>query len=241
MQCVAPPDADRASAADRTGDGDRTRGSRVAPPDADRASAADRTSDGDRASGARESPIEAGAAPIDAHPAGDAARPRRWLVRTLDHLLPGENPVGAVYGTITIGALLAAESSLRDTYPETVGAMVVALLVYWLAHSYAELLGKRIAAREHLTAAGLARALVRDWAIVRGAGAPLLALLIAWAVGAGQETGVTVALWTCVGSLLAFELVAGLRARARPAELLLELCIGAAMGFGVILLRVILH
>ncbi|HXB64696.1 MAG TPA: hypothetical protein VNV42_07465 [Solirubrobacteraceae bacterium] len=184
----------------------------------------------------------AGAAhPTDAHPAGAATRRRRWVVRTLDRLLPGENPAGAVYGTITVGALLAAESSLRDTYPETVGAMVVALLVYWLAHSYAELLGGRIAARERLTVAGLAQALVRDWAIVRGAGAPLLALLIAWAVGAGQETGVTVALWTCVASLLAFELVAGLRARARPAELLLELCVGAAMGFGVILLRVLLH
>ncbi len=172
---------------------------------------------------------------------GAAARAQRLVIRTLDRLLPGENPAGAVYGTITIGALLAAESSLRDTYPETIAAVAVALLVYWLAHSYAELLGQRLTADERLTASGLARALGRDWAIVRGAGAPLLALLVAWAVGANQETGVTVALWTCVASLLAFELLAGLRARAQPAELALELCIGAAMGLGVILLRVILH
>ncbi len=172
---------------------------------------------------------------------GAATRARRLAIRTLDRLLPGENPAGAVYGTITIGALLAAESSLRDTYPETVGAIVVALLVYWLAHSYAELLGQRLAAGERLTLSGLGRALGRDWAIVRGAGAPLVALLVAWAVGASQETGVTVALWTCVASLLAFELLAGLRTRAQPAELALELCIGAAMGLGVILLRVILH
>lgn len=177
----------------------------------------------------------------DADRASAAARRVHRLARALDRLLPGRNPAGAVYGTITIGALLAAESSLRDTYPETVGAMVVALLVYWLAHSYAELLGARIEAGERLTAAGLGRALGRDWAIVRGAGAPVLALLIAWLAGAGQGTGVTVALWTCVASLLAFELIAGLRARARPAELLLELCVGAAMGLGVILLRVILH
>jgi hypothetical protein len=159
----------------------------------------------------------------------------------LDRLLPGENPSGTVYGTLTIGALLAAESGLHDTYPETVGSVVVALLIYWLAHSYAELLGHRLAAGKHLTAARLGQALVRDWAIVRGAGAPLLALVIAWAVGAEQETGLTVALWTCVGSLLTFELLAGLRTRAQPAELALELCIGATMGFGVIALRVILH
>jgi hypothetical protein len=172
---------------------------------------------------------------------GAAAGARRLAIRTLDRLLPGENPAGTVYGTITIGALLAAESSLRDTYPETIGAVVVALLVYWLAHSYAELLGQRLTAHERLTLSGLGRALGRDWAIVRGAGAPVVALLVAWAVGASQETGVTVALWACVASLLAFELLAGLRARAGPAELTLELCIGAAMGLGVIALRVILH
>jgi hypothetical protein len=172
---------------------------------------------------------------------GTVARLRRSLLQTLDRLLPGENPAGTVYGTITVAALLAAESGLHDTYPETVGAVVVALLVYWLAHSYAELLGHRLASHTRLTASELGRALGRDWAIVRGAGAPLLALLIAWLVGASQETGATIGLWTCVASLLVFELLAGLRARAQPAELMLELSVGAAMGFGVVLLRVILH
>jgi hypothetical protein len=159
----------------------------------------------------------------------------------LDRVLPGANPSGSVYGTITIGALLAAETGLRDTYLETVGSVGVALVIYWLAHSYAELLGQRLSAHERLTAAGLGRALGRDWAIVRGAGLPLLALLAAWALGADQETGISIALWTCVASLLAFELLAGLRARAQPRELALELCIGGAMGLGVIVLRVILH
>jgi hypothetical protein len=172
-----------------------------------------------------------------------SVRPRalRLALRTLDRALPGANPAVAVYGTITIGALLAAESSLRDTYAETVGAVTLALLVYWLAHAYSELLGNRLAAGARLTPARLGYALVRDWALVRGAGAPLLALLLAWALGASQETGATVGLWTCVASLLAFELLAGLRARARPAELALELSVGLAMGLGVIALRVILH
>lgn len=172
---------------------------------------------------------------------GPVARVRRAAVRALDRLLPGENPTGTVYGTITVGALLAAESGLHDTYPETVGSVAVALAIYWLAHSYAELLGYRLAAHRRLTVRELGRALGRDWAIVRGAGAPLLALLAAWAAGASQETAVTVALWTCAASLVAFELLAGLRTRARPAELALELCVGATMGVGVIALRVILH
>jgi hypothetical protein len=172
---------------------------------------------------------------------GAVARARHAAIEALDWALPGKNPAGAVYGTLTIGALLAAESALHDTYPETVGSVAVALVTYWLAHSYAELLGRRLATHERLTVRGLGRALGRDWAIVRGAGAPLLALLVAWAVGASQETAVTAALWTCAVSLVAFELLAGLRARARPAELTLELCVGAAMGLGVVALRVILH
>jgi hypothetical protein len=169
------------------------------------------------------------------------AHARHAAVRVLDWALPGENPAGAVYGTLTIGALLAAESNLHDTFPETVGSVAAALAIYWLAHSYAELLGHRLTTHERLTARALGRALGRDWAIVRGAGAPLLALVVAWAVGASQETAVTAALWTCAVSLVAFELLAGLRARARRGELALELCVGAAMGLGVIALRVILH
>ncbi|HWX44188.1 MAG TPA: hypothetical protein VNY52_02580 [Solirubrobacteraceae bacterium] len=172
---------------------------------------------------------------------GRAARARRATTRMLDRLLPEGNPAGAVYGTITLGALLAAESGLHDTYLETVGSAVVTLVIYWLAHSYAELLGHRLTDRTHLTTRDLGRALARDRTIVQSASVPLLALLACWALGASQETAVTVALWACAACLLAFELLAGLRTRARPAELLLEGCVGAAMGLGVLALRVILH
>jgi hypothetical protein len=181
--------------------------------------------------------------PTPRDPAGAArgTRAQRAAKRALEWVLPGENPAGTVYGTITLGALLAAEDGLHDTYAETVGSVVLALLLYWLAHSYAELLGQRLATGGRLTARALGQALGRDWAIVRGTAAPLLALVASWAVGADQQTAVTVALWTCAASLVAFELLAGLRARARPGELALEVCVGAAMGLGVIALRAILH
>lgn len=161
--------------------------------------------------------------------------------RLLDWLAPDTNPGGVVYGTLTIAALLAAEGSLRETFPETLGSAAVVLALYWLAHSYADLLGHRLATGERLTASALWRALRHDWGIMRGGSLPLLALLVSWIASAGQETAVTVALWTSIGSLLAFELLAGARARARPAELLLEGCVGAVLGLGILALRVILH
>jgi hypothetical protein len=169
------------------------------------------------------------------------ARPTRRADRALDWLLPGSNPAGAVYGTLTVGALLAAESGLHDTYLETAGSVLLALVMYWFVHAYSDLLGQRLALRERLRAAELGRAFLRDWAIVRGAWGPLVVLSLCWIFGAGEQAAVTAALWTSVASLLALELLAGLRARARPAELLLEGSVGAALGLGVLALRAILH
>jgi hypothetical protein len=185
-----------------------------------------------------------GAADAEAEPAADRdpdSADRTPTERLLAWLLPDTNPAGTIYGLIAIGALLAAESGLHDTYPETVGSAMLALSLYWLAHAYADLLGQRLETRERLTAAALVQNLLHDWAIIRGGALPLFVLLACWAAGAGQETAITVDLWATAGSLLAYELLAGLRARARPAELLLEGCVGAAMGLGVLALRVILH
>ncbi|HXQ44883.1 MAG TPA: hypothetical protein VN816_09620 [Acidimicrobiales bacterium] len=55
---------------------------------------------------------------------------------------PEENPSGLVYGTIAVGAVLAAQSRRRDTFADTIGATVLILGLYWLAHSYAAVTGR---------------------------------------------------------------------------------------------------
>ena len=155
--------------------------------------------------------------------------------------MPAENPAGVVYGVIAIGALLAAESGRHESYVDTVGSALIAAALYWLAHAYATVLGRRLVTLERLTARALSRALIHDWAIIRGAAIPLLALLIAWAAGAAQETAVTTALWCAVVSVVAFELAAGIRSRATPGELALELGVGMAMGLAILALKVVLH
>lgn len=156
-------------------------------------------------------------------------------------LVPNENPAGAVYGIIVISALLAAESGQHDSYLDTVASAMIATALYWLAHAYAGLLGSRVSAGERLTPGALVRALGHDWTIVRGAGLPLAALAIGWATGATQRTGVTAALWTGIASLIAFELLAGVRARASPWELALDAGVGATLGAAIIALKIVLH
>jgi hypothetical protein len=82
---------------------------------------------------------------------------------------------------------------------------------------------------------------VHDWAIVRGAAIPLLALVIAWVAGASQESGVTAALRTAVVAVVVFELLAGVRAKSTPGELLLKGAVGVTMGIAILAVKGVLR
>jgi hypothetical protein len=165
----------------------------------------------------------------------------RLLERLAVVLVPGENPTGAVYGLLTTGALLAAESGLHEHYPDTLLSVLLAAVAYWLLHAYARVLGGRLAERRILALPALAAALRHDWAILRGAAIPLAVLVVAWAAGASQATGASAALWSAIAGLVLIELLAAVRVRAAPAELALELGVGLAMGFAVLGVKAILH
>jgi hypothetical protein len=166
---------------------------------------------------------------------------RKLVYRLASWIVPERNPAGAVYGLITVGALLAAESGLRETYPETVGSATIAVVLYWFAHSYADVLGLRLSEQRRLAWWELWHTFVQDWAIARGAAAPLVALLVAWVTRAGQSTAITAAVWTAAVSLIAFEVAAGIRSRAKPLELAIEVLVGATMGLALLALRALLH
>ncbi|MGA9876654.1 MAG: hypothetical protein WBQ21_12680 [Solirubrobacteraceae bacterium] len=177
----------------------------------------------------------------DAPPPTSPSEPRGLGERALRWVVPEQNPAAAVYGLVTIGALLAAESGLRDTYPETIGSVAIAALLYWFAHSYANVLGVRLSEQRSLSGKELWQAFIQDWAIVRGAGIPVLALLVAWAVGASQQAAVTAGVWTAVASLIGFESIASIRSRAKPIQMALEVSVGASMGLAILVLRALLH
>src|SRR5580693_6727675 len=102
---------------------------------------------------------------------------------------------GAIYGTITAGALLAAEFSRRESYGKTIAALVLALVLYWLAHAYAANADRRIREQKQLTAKDFGGDLLRELPILGGASIPLLAILIFGLAGASLGTAITAALW----------------------------------------------
>ncbi len=122
------------------------------------------------------------------------------------------NPAGLIYGTIAVAALLSAESPRRETYAATVGAVLITLLLYWLAHSYAEFTGDRVRASEPFTYRGLLRTATQELAVLFGAAVPLLAILICWVAQAALSTAVSAGVTTSVVMVIATEILIGLRA-----------------------------
>ena len=152
-----------------------------------------------------------------------------------------ENPAGLVYGTVTVAALLAAESARRETYASTVASVVITLILYWLAHAYAEYAGHRLEREERFTYVGLAGVAGHEFAVVLGATVPLLVLLGGWAFGLRLDAAALAAIWTAAGTVVLLELVIGVRAGVTGRELVKQTVFGAVLGLLVIALRVVLH
>ena len=98
-----------------------------------------------------------------------------------------------------------------------------------------------VAEQSPFSARELRKLLRHEFAVLKGGAVPVLALLIGWAAGASLDTAVTVTLWTCAGTVVAAELVAGLRASASPLALALQVAAGSSLGAAVILLKVVLR
>lgn len=151
------------------------------------------------------------------------------------------NPGGLVYGTILVAGLLAAEDAGRETYGETVGAVVLALVSYWIARSYAEFSGTRILNPEPFTLSGLSRVMMRELSMLVGAAVPLLVVLIWWASGGKLTSAVTAAVWTAAGTILTIEAIQGVRSGSSAAPRIAAIALGMILGALVLALRVLLQ
>jgi hypothetical protein len=151
------------------------------------------------------------------------------------------NTGGILYGTIMVGALLAAESARQQNYADTIGAVAVAIALYWLAHAYTGYTERRVERREPLTFGGLVQTLTEELTIVGGALVPLVALLICWAVGASLPTAVNADVYICAAIIVLVETGAAIRAELSGRELVAQISFGAFFGLLVIVLNVLLR
>jgi hypothetical protein len=148
---------------------------------------------------------------------------------------------GLTYGTISVAALLAAESARTETYPKTVGAVAIMMVLYWIAHSYSEFTAERMQEHEPFTYRGLMMSATRELTVLIGAAIPFSALLVCWVAGASLTVAVAAASWASAAIVIATEVVIGIRADLKGREMVRQTVIGVFLGFLIVGVRVLLH
>lgn len=167
--------------------------------------------------------------------------PREWLRL----LRPTRSPASTIYGTIVAAALVAAESDGDLSVAAIVGSVLVAQLVYWLAHAYSDLLApappdQHTERPDHPSLAAVVRSLGEEWGIVAGGLGLVVVLVIADLAGAGRDLAVYLALGCAVAELGGWGVLAARRAELKGIWLVVYPAVSAIFGALVIVLKVVL-
>jgi hypothetical protein len=155
----------------------------------------------------------------------------------------GRRRAAGIYGAIITAAILDTAGGRLSTEALVI-AVVVTLLVYWLAEEYAEILGEQ--AEKGGTLPGwtyIRNALAATWPMVSSSYLPLLALVVARVAGASALTAANVGLVAAILLLIVHAWSAGRAARLRGWQLLAATSIAAGLGLVMILLKdlVLIH
>jgi len=156
--------------------------------------------------------------------------------------MSGQHRAAGIYGAIITAAIIAASGTKLSTAALVV-AVVVTLLVYWVAEEYAEVLGEQAAGGSLPTWASIRGMLARTWPMVTASYVPLVALVIARLAGASALTATNVALALAIVQLTLHGWWAGRAAQLHGRRLFYATSIAAALGIVMILLKdlVLLH
>lgn len=177
----------------------------------------------------------------DGHASDAGKTPSKVTAAAKNALDVSSNAGAVIYGLIIVSVLLAAESAKGETYTRTVEAVVLALVLYWFAHGYSNLVTWRVRERRRLTAPTIVRTMLHELPLLAGAAVPLLVVVTAWAVGSDLQSALLAALWVDAATIVAVEFVAGIRAESSGRELLVQVLVGGALGVLILLLRLALH
>jgi len=150
--------------------------------------------------------------------------------------LRGRRRAAGIYGSIITAAILAAGGGLLPT-DALVIAVVVELIVYWLAEEYAEILGEQAVAGVVPTWQAIGEALASTWPMVTASAAPLAAVVLARVAGASALTAANAGLVVAIVSLMVHGWLAARAAQLRGWPLTVATSIAVGLGLVMILLK----
>ena len=153
---------------------------------------------------------------------------------------PAAHPGGLVYGLIVLGSVLAAESVHSSGGVRDIMAALTVLFVYWLAHTYADLMGRRYLQATPLRWTDVTEVARREWAIMRGATIPVIAMVVAVLLGVSSWRVDEVGMITDVAMLTLFAVVGSLKANLSRVALVFQVVLALSFGIFIALVRAVL-
>jgi hypothetical protein len=152
------------------------------------------------------------------------------------------NAARAVYGLILVTSMVGALSEDSDIDSEYILVSVGAtMVVFWLAHVYAEAMSRGLDAGRHLRWAEVRATAVHEWPLIQ-ATLPTAVVLALGALGVfSTQTAVDLAIAVGVVGLFGWGLAIGRASRSSWAATLLGAVLSAGFGLVVVGLKAVVH
>jgi hypothetical protein len=154
--------------------------------------------------------------------------------------LPGPRAVAAgIYGLIVSGSVMVAGVGYY-TAPKLAVAVLVTVLVYWLAERYAELLAESVHGHR-LTATRVVHTFREGWPMVQASYAPLAVFIVLYFFGVSVAQAVLAALVVSTGLLVALGAIGGHRAGLSRLGTVISALIAGVLGLIMVIFKFLLH
>jgi len=152
------------------------------------------------------------------------------------------NVAAAVYGQILVTALVATLSEDEGiSSGQLLFWVVVTMLVFWLAHVYAEGVARRLERDRDLAAADVGELLADELPELYAMLPALAALALGWIGVLSRTAAVDLAIGIGVATLAATGFVIARRSRMSPSATAASVAINGAFGLAIVALKVFIE
>ena len=153
----------------------------------------------------------------------------------------GPHAVSAmIYGLIVSASVMAAAGERGSVWDVTI-SVLVAVLVYWIADAFSEVLSHQIVSESTPTRAHVVDLLRTRWALVEASYAPLLLVVLFRAAGATTNAAIEAGLGTATVLLAAFGWTAAARRGSGILGRVTAAVLTGALGLVMVVLKTTTH
>jgi hypothetical protein len=120
----------------------------------------------------------------------------------------------AVYGSFLVASVVGVAFETGASAGTMTGTAFGSMVVFWLAHTWSEVIGQRITLGERFRRRDVFVIARREWPLVQASVLPTVLLALAWAGLWSRDTGASLALAAAILQIVGWAYVAGLRSGA---------------------------